>query len=290
MATRIYLPSSGAAPVTPSTWNHPNTVTTTYTYAGVLQKISSAFASRTSATGIESPIYKGVLRYVIGPLSAAQISGTVKLVQRVSESAIGANANLSIAVKIIQPNGSDRSVLLAYTSSDLASAPYEMTTTLSVKYAYSALEVYPIGLTSQTPTLGDYLVIEIGFRSATTTTRAIVHRIGDAVANDCPETVGGVNDYCPWVEFSNGVGFIKSIAGSLAASASISVPTIKRTRRIGGVISAALSAVANLTVIAGGVIVNLAGSFAATLGMSATARKLKRISGGISAFLRTKGS
>jgi len=177
-------------------------VTTTYTYAGVRSKISSAFTSITSATGITSPIYKGVLRYVIGTLAAQTISGTVKLVMRVSESNTGANANLSIAVKIIKPDGSDRAVLLAYTSSDSASAPYEMTTTLSVKYAYDTAEAYPISLTAQSPTAGDYLVVEIGFRSATTTTRNIVHRIGDNSADDCPETVGDVNDYCPWVEFS----------------------------------------------------------------------------------------
>jgi len=49
MATRIYLPSSGAPDVTPATWNHANLAGTTYTLKGVQGKISTAFTSRTTA-------------------------------------------------------------------------------------------------------------------------------------------------------------------------------------------------------------------------------------------------
>lgn len=202
MSTRIYLPSSGTAPVTPSTWNHPYQVATTYTLPGLVTKGTTALTSRTSATGTTSGRTQGVMRYVIGPLSATAIAGTVNLAMMCSESNANANANLSIAVKIITSAGADRSVLLAYVSSDAASSPYELTTTLSTRRAYSVLEARPIALTTQTPTAGDYLVIEIGFRSATTTTRNIVHRHGDNSGSDLADGDGATNDYAPWVDFS----------------------------------------------------------------------------------------
>lgn len=205
--TRIYLPSSGAAAVTPSTWNFPYQVATTYTLPGVLSKSSTALTTRTCATGTVSGRLQAHFRYIIGPLDAYQIFGNVNLVMRCYESATGANATLGIAVKIVQPDGTDRSVLLAYTASDSATSTYEFTTTLSTRRAYNASEVIPIPLTPRTPNQGDYLVIEIGFRSATTTSRNLQFRHGDTGANDCPDSNGDTNDYCPWVEFDNSIPF-----------------------------------------------------------------------------------
>ena len=202
MATRIYLPSSGSAPVTPSTWNFPYQAGTTYTLPGLVKKGTTAFTSRTTAGGTTSGRLTGVMRYVIGPLSAVQISGTVNLVMRVSESSGSANATLAVAVKIIQPGGADRSVLLAAVASDNPASPYEMTTSLNNKRAYNLTEVRPIPLTAQTPTAGDYLVIEIGFRYGATTSYNIVHRHGDNSASDLADADSGTNDYAPWIDFS----------------------------------------------------------------------------------------
>jgi hypothetical protein len=144
------------------------------------------------------------MRYVWGPLAAVQISGTVSTAMRCSESSGSANAQFSMAVKLIQPGGADRSVLLAATSSDSAAAPYELTTSLSVKRVYTSAEAYPVTLTSQTPTAGDYLVVELGFRYGSTTGYNIVLRHGDPRGTvDCVDTVGDTNDYIPWIEFSN---------------------------------------------------------------------------------------
>ena len=142
------------------------------------------------------------MRYVIGPLSAVEIAGTVNLAMMCSESSNSANSKLSIAVKIIQPGGADRSVLLTYVASDSSTSPYELTTTLSTRRAYSVLEARPITLTAQTPTAGDYLVIEIGFLNACTTAYNIVHRHGDNVGTNLVDGDGGTDDYAPWVDFS----------------------------------------------------------------------------------------
>lgn len=204
MATKIYLPSSGSPAVTPSTWNHANQAGTTYTLPGVLIKSNTSMANRVTATGTTSPYTRAVMRYIIGPLAASEISGTIRLQMLALEASTGANATFSIAVKIIQPGGADRSVLLAAIASDSATSPYEFPiTTATNRRAYNLTEVQPVPLTAQTPTAGDYLVIEIGFRSATTTTRNITLRHGDDGTTDLGDNTTDTDQaYNPYVEFS----------------------------------------------------------------------------------------
>lgn len=214
MATRIYLPSSGSAPVTPSDWEFAYLAGTTYTLPGSLSKTNTALTSRTTATGTTSPRTTGVMRYIIGKLKAQTIAGTVNMVMLCSESNALANATLAISVKIIQPNGADRAILLAPAASDNPASPYEIATTLNSRRVFDVNEARPINLTSQSAQDGDYLVIEIGFRSATTTSRNIVQRHGDPSATaDCADGEGSTNDYCPWVEFSQTLTWTYSPAG-----------------------------------------------------------------------------
>ena len=217
MATRIYLPSSGAAPVTPSTWNFPNQINQ-LTFAGLLAKINSTMTTKLEATGTTSPIFRAMFRWVIGPLAAVQISGTVNLCMRGMESNAGANASLAIAIKIIQSGGADRSVLLAYTAADLMNdTNYEFGTSLASMRAYNATEVRPIPLTPQTPTAGDYLVIEVGFRSATTVSRNISLRYGDTTTADLADGQAETNDYAPWVDFSQNLTWLQTKTTNLNA-------------------------------------------------------------------------
>ena len=163
MATRIYFPSTGNPDVTPSTWVFATQINP-ITLKALTAKINSAMASQAQATGTTSPTFRAALRYVIGPLNAQTIAGTANLCLRASENNAGANATLAMAIKIIQPDGTDRSTLLGVTASDSASSPYEMTTTLSTRRCYTSAEARPPTLTSQDATAGDYLVIEIGTR------------------------------------------------------------------------------------------------------------------------------
>jgi hypothetical protein len=206
MATLIYLPSSGAAPVTPSTWIFPNQINPV-TYKSSTTKASTTMTTKTEATGTTSPTQRAMVRWVIGPLLAQSISGTVRAVIRSRESATGANAHLAIAIKIIQSTGSDRATLLGVTSADSATSPYELTTTLSSRRAWTSAETEPLTLTSQSASAGDYLVIEMGFRSATTTSRTIDLRLGDAAASNLTYGDAETNDYNGWVEFSQTINF-----------------------------------------------------------------------------------
>lgn len=209
MPIRLYCPSSGTAPVTPSTWNHANQAGTTYTRPGYPYRTGSALTSRTTASGTTNPYTRAVFRYVYGPLKAVQISGTINQCMRCSEANAAANATTSIAVKIITPAGADRSVLLAATASDLGGSTQEYTTTLGTRRASDAAEARPITLTAQTPTEGDYLVVEIGFRSATGTTYNIVQVHGDPMGTaECPDADGNTSAYVPWIDFSGNIEFI----------------------------------------------------------------------------------
>ena len=202
MSTRIYFPSSGAAPVTPADWEFAEQINP-LTFEGKLFPSGSAMTSKTEATGIVSPIFRAVLRYVIGPLKAVTMNGTVRGQIGGSENNAGANGSPAIAIKFIQPDGTDRGVLLAATASDAASATHEFATSLTNSKFENAAEVTSIPLTQQAAQAGDYLVIEIGFRAATTTTRNITLRYGDAAASDLPEDTSGTTDLNPWVEFSS---------------------------------------------------------------------------------------
>lgn len=204
MATRIYLPSSGSPAVTPSTWNFSNVDAGATINAGVKNKIGSTMTSRVFSTGTTSPFVRGTMQYVYGPIGAQTISGTVKMQMRGQESASGANAQFAIAVKIIQPDGSDRAVLLEATNATSNSSPYELLTSLTNRRVYSGT-TQPIPLTSQDAQAGDYLVIEIGFRSQTTTNRNVTMRVGDAAANDMEDDTTSTNDYSPYVEFSSDI-------------------------------------------------------------------------------------
>jgi hypothetical protein len=144
-----------------------------------------------------------VFRYVFGPLAAIQISGTINFSTRCSEANAAANATTSCAVKLIQPGGADRSVLLAATASDLGGGVQEYTTTLGTRRFYDVNEARPVTLTAQTPTAGDYLVVEIGFRSATGTTYNVVQVHGDPVGTaDCADADGTTTAGLGWIEFS----------------------------------------------------------------------------------------
>ena len=220
MATKIYLPSSGAPAVTPSSWIFPEQINP-LEFAGVVARINSALTTKTEPTGTTSPIQRVMLRYVIGPLAAQSISGTVRMVMRCREANAGANATLAMAVKIIQPNGADRATLLAVTSADSASSPYEFTTTLDSRRCWKADETEPLDLTTQSATEGDYLVIEIGFRSATTVSRNIDLRYGDDNASDLTYGDAETNDFNPWVEFSATITFSsQTIEESISAARS----------------------------------------------------------------------
>jgi hypothetical protein len=221
MATRIYTKVSGAVGVTPSTWNFANQINPVTVPGTLAKNDGSAMTSKTEATGIAT-IAQAMGRTIIGPLAAQSIAGSISGQMRAMQNNNGASGTLAMAVKIVQPGGADRAVLLAQTASDAAtSAPHEfVTNTLTNRQFADVAEATAITLTTQSATAGDYLVIEWGFRSATAVDRTVTLSYGndnatDLTAGDSGETTARN----PWWEFSQTLIFLATTAGAGSAQA-----------------------------------------------------------------------
>lgn len=194
MATRFYLPSSGAAPISPAfmAWGQ---TTSADRLAAVKVKIASAMTSK--ATANSSSIQTILNRqYVYGPLAAQTINGNVKGQLRGSESNNAMDAVAAIGIRIVTPAGATRATLLAITAPVLAGNEY--TTSLTNRNT-----LVSTALTSGDATAGDYLVIEIGAsQTATSANRSVSQSFGDDSATDLPEDQTTTATNNPWVEFS----------------------------------------------------------------------------------------
>jgi hypothetical protein len=118
---------------------------------------------------------------------------------------------MSAAMKLIQPGGADRSTMLAVTASDLGGGAQEFTTTLGTRRFYNVSEARPVTLTSQTPTAGDYAVVEIGFRYGSTTSYNVVLVHGDPVGTaDVSDSDGSTTAGLGWIEFSQAIPWLET--------------------------------------------------------------------------------
>lgn len=190
------------AALTPSDWEFGAQVNP-LTLAGSWTKTGSAMTTKTEQTGTTNPTMRAMFRWVYGPLDAQTIDGTVKGQMRGAESNSGANATLCVAIKIVTNAGADRAILLAPTASDSGAGGHEfITNTLTNALFETQNEVSPITLTSGVAVSGDYLVVEVGFRSATGTDRTVSLSYGDDNASDLPEDTSTTTALNPWIEFS----------------------------------------------------------------------------------------
>ena len=220
MATRIYLPQTGAPPISPAfgTWTE---TTGADRIAGVATRISSAMTSKTqahTATAANSTFLSR--QYVFGPLAAQTIPvSTIKGTIRVLESATNDNLDaMRLLVRVVSGNGSTYWTPVLYGPANGTVA--EFNTTLRAKRLATGGATANVVVSA-----GDYLVIEIG----TTTTVAGTSlsdsiSYGDNSATDLGdnETDAAANN--PFVEIAATITLLAlsgsdSGAGSDAASA-----------------------------------------------------------------------
>ncbi len=236
MATRIYF-TTLSPPISPADWEFANLGAAPVDAAGeVVRAGTSAMQTLTQATGTTSPILIGMYRATVGPLSAQTIGAatTFKGQMRCAENNNGANATLAIAVKIIASDGTDRAILKAPVASDSATSPFEMATSLTNRKFYNLNENATITVDAgATVVAGDYLVIEIGFRAATTIDRTISLSVGDNSATDLPEDTTTTAANNPWVEFSQTLSFQTRIVPlSLALATTTFAPVVSTPRLV----------------------------------------------------------
>lgn len=214
MATRLYLVGAHgySSPVEPSSWSSGWDATNTgfpqvALPSGHLGLDGSAGLSN-SGTGTSGD-FVSIARHVSPPLAAQTISGTVSGVLLCFQSNVSDSYTLAIAIKVITPTGADRGVLLAVSASDdTSSTPPEMATSPMQRQFRDSAESTSITLSSLAVSDGDRIVIETGFRQASTSINGgtLYHR-GDSASSDCPANDTGTTTLNTWVEFSDDIGF-----------------------------------------------------------------------------------
>ena len=203
MATRLYLPSSGEAPISPLFDAGWGVVASADRVRGRRLKTGTAMMSRLAAESVAIVTDVLVRQYVFAPMAAQRIGGAVKAMVRCMESATTADMRAQMAIRVVSGDGLiARGTLLGRTTTGLVS---EWGTALAARKFPPGFTGAGVAVTPVTCQEGDRLVVEVGCRAHNTTTssRAGTVQFGDpTTAGDLAEAETAQSALCPWVEFS----------------------------------------------------------------------------------------
>ena len=206
---RLYLPSTGAAAVSPAFGAEWDITTDADRLRCVSSKISSAMANKLANKPAANVQDQDILvrQYVSDPLAAQTISGTVKSVVRAVESATATDARAQFLIRVVSNDGSTvRGTLLAHDTTTGLVSEFSAASPTNRKFplAWSAPGAT---LSSVACEAGDRLVIAFGCRihASGTNARTVELRFGDAAASDLAEDETSTTDLNPWVEFSQAI-------------------------------------------------------------------------------------
>lgn len=215
MATRIYLPNTGATDINPTFGTYTET-TGADRIKAVTSRISSVMTSKTqahTATAANSTFLSR--QYVIGPLAGqTYAASTVKGTIRVLESAANDNLDaMRLAIRVVAPDGTTfRTNILSQTNSTVA----EFNTSLRAKRLATG------GATVQSViTEGDYLVIEIATTSTVGgTSLSDTISYGDNSATDLGDNETDTAANNPFIELTGNIKFLQRGYGQAQAKIS----------------------------------------------------------------------
>jgi hypothetical protein len=210
MATRLYLPSSGAAAVNP-----PFTLQASWDQTGsadrlrmVTTKSATAMTSLTQASTITSNQRQLVRQYVSDPIAGQVLAvGTIKGTIRVAESATNDNINaVASKVLVVSNDGQTLRGAISNLSHTLVSVNEWATVAVGLTNRRVADGDATSAVTSQE---GDRIVIELGY-STTVGGSSISGNMnfGDDAASDCADDEAGTAANNPFVELSITVEFL----------------------------------------------------------------------------------
>ncbi|MBI3748044.1 MAG: hypothetical protein HY262_04245 [Chloroflexi bacterium] len=226
MATRIYLPQTGAAPISPAfgTWTE---TTGADRIAGVATRINSAMTSKTQAHAATAAGSTFLSRqYVFGPLAAQTIPlSTIKGTIRVLESAANDNLNaMRLLVRAVSADGATYRTPVLYGPTNGTVA--EFSTSLRAKRLATGGATASVVVTA-----GDYLVIEIGTTNTTVgTSLSDSISYGDDSATDLGDNETDIAANNPFVELAATITLLAlSGSDSGAGSDTASPPAVALT-------------------------------------------------------------
>lgn len=201
---RFYLPSTGAAEVSPAFGSGWDVTANADRIKCVTTRINSAPAQKTLTTNATtSPQFDLNRQYVSAPLEAGTISGTVK--GQVKCRRASAVATLAVQIFVVSNDGSTVvGTLLSVTASQTAATPplFPGASTTTNRRMLDASDVAAIPIATQAISAGDRLVIEIGCRESSNA-QIVGMTFNDDNATDLPEDDTTTNDFNPWIEFSD---------------------------------------------------------------------------------------
>lgn len=205
MATRIYLPNTGTAPITNATLGSWTETTGFDRVAAVTSRISSVMTSKVQAHAATAANSTFLSRqYVIGPLAGQTFAATtVKGTIRVLESAANDNLDaMRMSVRVCAPDGTTfRTAIWPVANSTVA----EFNTALRAKRLATGGTT-----TSSVITEGDYLIIEIGTTSTVGgTSLSDTISYGDDNATDLGDNETDLTALNPFIEFAANMKFLK---------------------------------------------------------------------------------
>ena len=211
-ATLFYLPSTGAAEVSPAfgSWTAGGTASADRIRCNTYKIISAMGNKQVSTLVGAGAEYILCRQYVSDPIAAQTISGTIKGQVRCTESNGAVNGTVAVSIRIVSNDGAtERGTLLAISASDnTAATPPEMATSITNRRLQDVNESASLALTNQTAENGDRIVIELGYREVyANTNRNASLNFGDNSASNLPEDDADTNVYNPWVEFSQTIIF-----------------------------------------------------------------------------------
>jgi len=209
MATEIYLPSSGAPPVSPAfgTAVFSSDVSQADRIAAVLTKGATALANKSITEAInEASSYVLLRQYVTPPLSTAYsfVGGvdTYRVVVRAMESDADAEATMYLYVRVLNGDGPDfRGTIISMRPS-----------TTEFALGLTARGVAGGAVGNLEASIGDRLVIEFGCRVNTPdeVERTLSYNFGDAPATALDVGNTDTDEDYPFIEFSGDIVFESS--------------------------------------------------------------------------------
>lgn len=223
MASRAYFPDDIAALISPAIDAGWAGTVSLRRQATLIKGVSALAAGSTisvAATGV-SYIDR---QYILGPIQAQTITGTVKGQLLAREFAASDNVTRSnIGIRVVSSDGSTvRGTLLAIGVAGGTTAELSDTGFRNRKIAIAA------SLSSVDALAGDYIVIELGFRSPTAgTTPEAAFKYGEN-ASDLPEDETQTTDGAGWLEFSQTINLssLTVTPAFVAAKCAVVAPSI----------------------------------------------------------------
>lgn len=215
-ATKFYLPSTGAAAVSPAFTLSGFSWTDTASadrIAAVTTKINSAVTDKvvagTGGTGIDQ-LFR---QYVSAPIGGGPITGTVKGQIRTLEELTAADARAQIVIYVVSNDGSTLRGVLYGGDTAALSSEFSNAGRVNRKFPRSS----PVSVSSVSAATNDRIVMEIGARRSGSGAVDVYLVFGDTTTgSDLPEDeTTSTSTTLPWIEFSEDL-FTSRLKGARA--------------------------------------------------------------------------